>query len=240
MENINLEEKIIIAMDVEERKKALQLTRMLSEAKVIKIGYKLFIKYGTSILQDIKKFNKKIFLDLKLHDIPNTVAEGVRQAVNHRVFMLTLHSLGGKEMMKKAVEIAHEEASKLSIPKPKILAVTILTSLKENELKDVGIQIKIEDEVLKLANLAIEAGVDGIVCSPLEIELIRREIGNNPLIVTPGIRPKWSQKNDQKRIMTPKEAIKKGADYLVIGRPIVKAPDPKEAFSKIINEIKEN
>jgi orotidine-5'-phosphate decarboxylase len=154
--------------------------------------------------------------------------------------MLTIHALGGKEMIKRAVEVANEEADKLSIPKPKILAVTILTSLKEKDLIEIGIQNNVKDEVLNLAKLAIESGVDGIVCSPLEIELLRKNIGKEPLIVTPGIRPLWSQKNDQKRVMTPKEAIEKGADYLVIGRPIIQASNPKQAFLKIIDEIREN
>ncbi|MCP2605327.1 orotidine-5'-phosphate decarboxylase [Candidatus Aminicenantes bacterium AH-873-B07] len=234
------EERIIIALDVDEKEKAFHLVNLLSHTRIFKIGYRLFIKYGVSILKDIQKLNKRIFLDLKLHDIPNTVAEGIREAIYHNVFMLTVHSLGGKEMIEKVVEVAREEADKLSIPKPKILAVTILTSLKEKDLQDIGIQNKIEDEVLKLAHLAIEAGIDGIVCSPKEIELLRRNLGEKPLIVTPGIRPIWSQKNDQKRIMTPREAIQKGADYLVIGRPIISASNPEEAFLKIINEIKKN
>lgn len=240
MKNTDLEEKIIIAMDVEEKEKALNLVRMLRYAKIIKIGYKLFIKYGVSILKDIQKLDKKVFLDLKLHDIPNTVAEGIRQAINHKVFMLTIHALGGREMIKKAVEVAREEADRLSVSKPKILAVTILTSLKEKDLGEIGIQYRVEDEVLNLAKLAIVLGVDGIVCSPLEIELLRKNIGEKPLIVAPGIRPLWSQKNDQKRVMTPKEAIEKGADYLVIGRPIIQAPHPEKAFLRIINEIREN
>ena len=231
------EQRIIVALDVESKKEALSLVRELNKAKIFKIGFKLFISEGISILNEIRGYNKKIFLDLKLHDIPNTIAEAVRQAIHHKIFMLTLHASGGKEMLKKAVETAEEEAKKLSVPKPKLLAVTVLTSLNENDLNELGIFCKPDEQVLRLANLAFEAGVDGIVCSPKEIGLLRKNLGRNVLIVTPGIRPIWSQTHDQKRIMTPKQAICEGADYLVIGRPLIASPSPKEAFSKIVDEI---
>ncbi|MFQ6083025.1 MAG: orotidine-5'-phosphate decarboxylase [Candidatus Aminicenantia bacterium] len=231
-------QRIIIALDVKDKEKAISLVKLLSRAEIFKIGYRLFISQGIPILKAIQEFDKKIFLDLKLHDIPNTVAEAVKQAMRHKIFMLTLHSLGGKEMMTKAVEAAREEAEKLSLPQPKLLAVTILTSLKDEELKEIGILNEVKDQVLKLASLAYQAGVDGIVCSPQEISLLRQHLGNEVLIVTPGVRPLWSVAYDQKRVMTPQDAVLKGADYLVIGRPIIASPSPKKAFSKIIDEIK--
>ncbi len=233
------EQRIIVALDVENRERAISLVKVLNQAEIFKIGYKLFISEGISILREIHKYNKKIFLDLKLHDIPNTVAGAVKQAIHHNVFMLTLHSSGGKEMMRRAVETAREEAEKLSMPKPKLLAVTVLTSLKEGDLREIGIYTKIDKQVLSLASLALEAGVDGIVCSPREISLLRKNLGENSLIITPGIRPAWSQSHDQKRTMTPKQAVQEGADYLVIGRPIIASSNPHEAFQKITGEIQE-
>ena len=232
------EQRIIVALDVENKEKAVSLVKELEQAEIFKIGFKLFVSEGVSIIKDIYKFNKKIFLDLKFHDIPNTVAGAIKHAINHNIFMLTLHSLGGREMLKRAVEAAKEEAERLSIPKPKLLAVTILTSLKETDLNELGVFCKTDEQVLRLANLAYEAGVDGIVCSPKEIALLRKNLEKDVLIVTPGIRPAWARTHDQKRVMTPRQAIQEGADYLVIGRPIIASSNPKEAFLKIVNEIK--
>jgi orotidine-5'-phosphate decarboxylase len=237
---MDLAKRIIVALDVGSRDEALPLIRQLEEVEIFKVGLKLFTAEGPSLLRKVKILRKKIFLDLKLHDIPNTVAEAVKAAIKHGAQMLTLHSSGGLEMMKKAVEAAEKEAEREGTDKPLLLAVTILTSLKDDELQEIGMTADTSKQVLKLAKLAQEAGVDGVVCSPQEIEIIRKEIGKDLLVVVPGIRPSWAVAHDQKRIMTPSLAIQKGADYLVIGRPIIAAPSPQEAFLKIMNELRDS
>ncbi len=239
-EEMDLAKRIIVALDVASREEALPLIRQLEGIEIFKVGLKLFTAEGPSLLKEVKILRKKIFLDLKLHDIPNTVAEAVRAAVRHGAHMLTLHSSGGREMMEKAVEAAAEEAEKEGSDKPLLLAVTILTSLKDDELQEIGMPADTFKQVLRLAKLAQEAGVDGVVCSPQEIEIIRKEIGKDLLVVVPGIRPSWAVAHDQKRIMTPSLAIQKGADYLVIGRPIIASPSPQEAFLKILDELRES
>ena len=234
---MDLARRIIVALDVGSREEALPLIRQLEGVEIFKVGLKLFTAEGPSLLREVKTLRKKIFLDLKLHDIPNTVAEAVKVAVKHGAHMLTLHSSGGREMMERAVDAAKKEAEKEGTDKPLLLAVTILTSLKDDQLQEIGMPADTSTQVLRLAKLAREAGADGVVCSPQEIEIIRKEIGKDLLVVVPGIRPSWAAAHDQKRIMTPSLAIQKGADYLVIGRPIIAAPSPQEAFLKILNEL---
>jgi orotidine-5'-phosphate decarboxylase len=185
----------------------------------------------------IRQKGQKVFLDLKYHDIPNTVAKAGEEATKLNVAMFNLHALGGFEMMKKTVEASRAMAKNLGIPKPIILAVTILTSMDEGALKEVGVQGPIIEEVGRLAFLASKAGVDGVIASPQEIGIIRERCGGKFLIVTPGIRAPSDKKDDQKRTLTPKEAISAGANYLVIGRPIKEAKDPLEAVQKIIEDI---
>lgn len=231
-------EKIIIALDVGTKEEALALTSRLKDAAVFKIGLELFTAEGPHLLEEISRQGKKVFLDLKYHDIPNTVAGAVRSASRHGVFMLTLHTSGGKEMMAAAAKAAKEEAAGRGKSRPFLLGVTILTSLKDDELREVGYGASLADQVLRLAALAQAAGLDGVVCSPQEIEIIKKACGREFLVVTPGIRPPWAAAQDQKRIMTPTEAIRKGADYLVIGRPITAAASPAEAFLRIVDELK--
>lgn len=233
---MDLAKRIIVALDVGSREEALPLIRQLEGVEIFKVGLKLFTAEGPSLLREVKILRKKIFLDLKLHDIPNTVAEVVKVAVKHGAHMLTLHSSGGREMMERAVDAAKKEGT----AKLLLLAVTILTSLKDDGLQEIGMPADTLNQVLRLAKLAREAGVDGVVCSPQEIEIIRKEIGKDLLVVVPGIRPSWAVAHDQKRIMTPSLAIQKGADYLVIGRPIITAPSPHEAFLKILNELRDS
>lgn len=233
---MDLAKRIIVALDVGSREEALPLIRQLEGVEIFKVGLKLFTAEGPSLLREVKILRKKIFLDLKLHDIPNTVAEAVKVAVKHGAHMLTLHSSGGREMMERAVDAAKKEGT----DKPLLLAVTILTSLKDDQLREIGMPADTFTQVLRLAKLAREAGVDGVVCSPQEIEIIRKEIGKDLLVVVPGIRPSWAVAHDQKRIMTPSLAIQKGADYLVIGRPIISAPSPQEAFLKILDELRDS
>jgi orotidine-5'-phosphate decarboxylase len=199
----------------------------------------IFTAEGPRLLEEIAGQRKKLFLDLKYHDIPNTVAGAVRSAAKHGVHMLTLHTSGGREMLAKAAEAAAQEAARSGKSRAYLLGVTVLTSFKESELKDIGVPASVTEQVLRLASLAREAGLDGVVCSPQEIEIIKKELGKDFLVVTPGIRPDWAAAQDQKRIMTPAEALKKGADYIVIGRPITGAPSPHKAFLKIVEELEQ-
>lgn len=233
---IDIAKRIIVALDVEGREEALSLVKRLEKAEIFKVGLKLFTAEGPSLLQEIQNTGKKIFLDLKLHDIPNTVAEAVKMCIKLGAHMLTLHSSGGREMMARAVKAARE-AENRGKTKPLLLAVTILTSLKEEELREIGMNASTRRQVLRLAKLAKEAEMDGVVCSPQEIDIIKEEFGRDFLVITPGIRPSWAVPHDQKRIMTPSLAIKKGADYLVVGRPIIKASSPQKAFLKICEEL---
>lgn len=237
MRRYELASRIIVALDVKTKAEALALVSELSEAVIFKVGLELFTSEGPELIADLQKLDKKVFLDLKLHDIPNTVAEAVRAGVRHGVSLMTIHASGGAEMMAAAVAAAAEESEKRSIPRPLLLGVTVLTSLKDAQLTQVGMSTPTESQVLRLARLAAGAGMDGVVSSPQEIELLRKEIGRSFLIVTPGIRPAWASADDQKRILTPGQAFQKGADYLVIGRPITKAASPAEAFIRIIEEL---
>ena len=237
MTNDDLRKKIIIALDVKNKEEAVAIVSRLKEARTFKVGLELFTAEGPALFKKLKVLRKGIFLDLKLHDIPNTVAGAVRSAVRHGVQMMTIHTSGGREMMTRAAEAARETAEVEKVETPLLLGVTVLTSLKSAELDEVGMKPDVAGQVLRLAGLAKSAGMDGVVCSPLEIEIIRKEHGRDLLIVTPGIRPAWAAAQDQKRIMTPAEAVQKGADYLVIGRPITGAASPQEAFARIVEEL---
>ena len=230
-------DRIIIALDVPTKEEGIALVGRLEDARTFKIGLELFTAEGPALFRKLKVLRKDIFLDLKLHDIPNTVAGAVRSAYRHGVQMMTVHTSGGREMMAKAAEAARAAADAGKGPKPILLGVTVLTSLKGPDLEEVGMGPDVASQVLRLAGLAKAAGLDGVVCSPQEIEVLRREYGRELIIVTPGIRPVWAAAQDQKRIMTPAEAVAKGADYLVIGRPITGAPSPNEAFLRIAEEI---
>jgi orotidine-5'-phosphate decarboxylase len=231
-------EKIIFALDVDHFSEAQRWVNLLKDhIGMFKVGKQLFTHAGPKVIDMIRKKNQKVFLDLKFHDIPNTVAKAGEEATKLEVAMFNLHALGGFEMMKKTVEASREAAKNLGIPRPLILAVTILTSMDESVMKEVGIQGPILEEVGRLAFLSMKAGIDGVVASPKEIGIIRERCGEKFLIVTPGIRLPSEKKDDQKRTLSPKEAISNGADYLVIGRPIKEAKDPLEAVQKIIEDI---
>ncbi len=231
-------EKIIFALDVEHFTEARQWVNTLKDhVGFFKVGKQLFTHAGPKVVDMIRQKNQKVFLDLKFHDIPNTVSRAGEEATKLEVAMFNLHALGGFEMMKKTVDASRAMAKGLGIPKPLILAVTILTSMDEETMKEVGIQGSVQDEVGRLALLASKAGLDGVVASPQEIGLIRQRCGEKFLIVTPGIRSPSDKKDDQKRTMSPKEAIQAGANYVVIGRPIKEAKDPLEAVQRIIEDI---
>ena len=231
-------DKIIFALDVEHFREAQQWVTLLKDhVGMFKVGKQLFTHAGPKVVDMIRQKGQKAFLDLKFHDIPNTVAKAGEEATKLGVAIFNLHALGGLEMMKKTVDASRAAAKSLGIPKPLILAVTILTSMDEETLKEVGVQGPLVEEVGRLASLSLKAGVDGVVASPQEIDIIRQKCGEKFLIVTPGIRHPSDKKDDQKRTMSPKEAITAGANYLVIGRPIKEAKNPLEAVQKIIEDI---
>lgn len=235
---VDPKEKIIFALDVEHFTEAQRWVNLLkNHVGLFKVGKQLFTHAGPKVVDMIRQKGQKVFLDLKFHDIPNTVVKAGEEATKLNVTMFNLHALGGFEMMKKTVEASRAVAKGLNIPKPIILAVTILTSMDEGTLKEVGIQGPLVEEVSRLALLAHRAGVDGVVASPQEIRIIRERCGDKFIIATPGIRSPTDKKDDQKRTLTPKEAILAGANYLVIGRPIKEAKDPIEAVQKIIEDI---
>lgn len=247
MQRCSLDETIIIALNVESLDQAQKLIEATGDrARIYKVGSELFTRCGPAAVKLLKERGKDVFLDLKFHDIPNTVAGAVAAAVALGVKMLNVHASGGVEMMKAAAEAARpkksgsEESRSMgeSVGPPKVLAVTVLTSIDKKILEnEVGCRRKVEEQVLHLARLAKEAGLDGVVASPKEVVLIRENLGRDFLIVTPGIRPLWAAKGDQKRVMTPAEAVRAGADHIVIGRPITASDDPKGAFDRILTEI---
>jgi orotidine-5'-phosphate decarboxylase len=225
------QDKIIIALDVPYTDSALRLIDTLGEAPALcKIGLELFTSQGPSVVKAVQSRGSRVFLDLKFHDIPNTVAHAVKSAAGLGVAMTTLHASGGPVMLEAAAKAA--EGSDLLL-----LAVTVLTSMDSAQLGSTGISVEPKDQVLRLATLASSAGIGGIVCSPLEVTTIRGSLGNNLRIVTPGVRPTWAAAGDQKRVMTPIEAIKAGSDWLVIGRPITAAENPSEAYAKVVAEL---
>lgn len=219
--------EIILALDVDDFLKAKRLINNLYPfIKIFKVGSQLFTSCGPKIIEFINKKGAKVFLDLKFFDIPNTVARAVRVAVRHRVKMMTLHILGDEEMIKAAVLAAKEESRRLRIKKPLLIGVTVLTS-KEAKSSD----------VLILAKMGIECGLDGVVCSAQEAAMLRKNIQGKFVIVTPGIRAKGSFKNDQRRTTTIREAISAGSNFLVVGRPILEAVDPRDAAKALSGEI---
>jgi len=238
--NMTNRDRIIIALDVQTEEEGVGLVSRLKEAVTFKVGLELFTAEGPALFRKLKALRKDIFLDLKLHDIPNTVAGAVRSGLRHGVRMMTIHASGGRTMLAKAAETCREQAEASRRPRPLLLGVTVLTSLKGPDLEEIGMAGNVTEQVLRLAGLAMTAGLDGVVCSPLEIDALRREYGRDMIIVTPGIRPRWAAAQDQKRIMTPAEAVARGADYLVIGRPITGDVSPREAFLRIVQELDQN
>jgi orotidine-5'-phosphate decarboxylase len=228
--------KILFALDVPGMEEVGKWSALLSNrVGMFKIGKQLFTSCGTEAVRKIRDAGGEVFLDLKYHDIPNTVAMATLEAARLGVQLCNLHALGGYEMMATTMEALNREFKGGN--RPKVLAVTVLTSSTADTLAEIGISATVEDQVRKLALLAKRAGVDGVVASPLEVPAIREACGKDFLIVTPGVRPAFASADDQKRIMTPGEAVGAGADYLVIGRPISAASDPVRACEMIIDEI---
>ena len=231
-------ERIIVALDVPDFDAAEKLLQQLQGViTYYKVGFEFFTAYGWKAVELVKKSGAKVFLDLKLHDIPNTVSKTASVICDHEVDMFNVHGLGGFEMMKKTADIVAEKSRGKKV-KPLLIAVTILTSHSQESLTlDLGIPKKVEDQVLHLAALAEKAGLNGVVSSPQEIAALRKSIRKDFLIVTPGIRPAGSATQDQKRVLTPQDALKAGADYLVMGRPITAAADPKQAALSILKDL---
>jgi len=224
---------LILALDLDTREKALHmLDRLGGSLEWVKVGLQLFTAYGPDLVREIAERGYRVFLDLKLHDIPNTVAKSVQSISKLPVDLLTLHASGGAEMLEWA-----ERARADYAPELKLLAVTVLTSMDAAQLRSLNVNADPEAQVPHLAGLSIQAGIPGLVCSPLELPLLRARFGEDPIIVTPGIRPKGSASDEQKRIMTPYEAATAGADYIVVGRPILKAEDPAAAAEAVQAEL---
>jgi orotidine-5'-phosphate decarboxylase len=211
------------------------LLRLSGRVRWAKIGLEMFTACGPDCVREVAGMGYDIFLDLKLHDIPNTVARAVESAGRLPVKMLTLHTAGGREMMRRAVKAQQQTAQQM-----RLLGVTVLTSLGEHDIHETGIKATPEAQVLRLAQLGVESGLDGFVCSPLEIAPLRKQLAPSVRLVVPGIRPAGvGAGDDQTRVMTPAEAANAGADYIVVGRPIFKAPDPAAAAHAILTELAE-
>ena len=235
---MDVNDKLIVALDFSDLASAENIVKKVSPlVKIFKVGKELFTSVGPESVKMIHSYKCRVFLDLKFHDIPNTVGSACEAAANLGVFMMNVHALGGKNMMVSAVQSVHKAAAAKKGTPPKVLGVTVLTSLMDRDLKEVGIAKKVKKEVEDLARLAGQCGLDGVVASGQEIKSIRAGAGKDFLIVTPGVRPVWAAHGDQKRIVTPREAIRLGADYIVVGRPITQHPQPLLAAKKILEEI---
>jgi orotidine-5'-phosphate decarboxylase len=232
-------DKLFVALDVPTAEEALELVRRLSGCtRMFKIGSQLFTAAGPALVRDIVSSGAKVFLDLKYHDIPNTVGAAAAGAARLGVFMFNVHAAGGRQMMRQALEQATEAAESIGKERPLVIGVTMLTSIDASMLGEIGVGRSMDEQVTSLARLAAEAGLDGVVASPQEASLVRRVIDRPQfVVVTPGIRPAGSSMDDQKRVMTPSAAIKAGADYLVVGRSITAAKDPLTALQQVLAEI---
>jgi len=231
--------KLIIALDVETAGEARKLFSLLgAEAGMFKIGSQLFTAAGPEFVREIVAGGGRVFLDLKFHDIPNTVAAACREAVRLGVSLFNVHAAGGSEMMRRAAKTTSETAEREGLPRPALIAVTVLTSADAGVLAEVGVAGALEEQVKLLAKLAASSGLDGVVASPHEIAPVRSVVAReNFLLVTPGVRPSASAHDDQRRVMTPAAAVRAGADYIVVGRAILNAPDPLRAAHEIVAEM---
>ena len=232
-------EKIILALDVSEGDHALEIVEMFRDhVNMFKVGLELFVSAGPRIVQEIQRKGKEVFLDLKFHDIPNTVSKAALAATRLGVSMFNVHTSGGKEMMQRCVDSVVGFCLRENIERPKVLGVTVLTGLTQDVLRDqLNIQHSLKTHVKQLSKLAHDSGLDGVVASGHEVALLRNHFGRNYVIVTPGIRASWSPPDDQRRTMTPREAVREGADYIVLGRTVLEQPDPLRALELITAEI---
>ncbi|WP_337843491.1 orotidine-5'-phosphate decarboxylase [Rheinheimera sp.] len=225
---------VVVALDFEQQQAALNLVSQLDPKLCrLKVGKEMFTHFGPAFVTQLHNRGFDVFLDLKFHDIPNTVAKAVKAAADLGVWMVNVHASGGTRMMAAARDILQPYGAQ----KPLLIAVTVLTSMEQSDLTELGITLTPEQQVLKLAGLTHKAGLDGVVCSAQEASLLKQQFGQNFCLVTPGIRPASASQDDQKRVMTPAQAIAAGVDYMVIGRPITKAADPLAALHSIYQEI---
>ncbi|MCR5176734.1 MAG: orotidine-5'-phosphate decarboxylase [Anaerovibrio sp.] len=232
------DDRLIVALDVHKFSDMEKLVHTLGDSvSYYKVGMELFYSEGAKVISFLKEQGKSIFLDLKLHDIPNTVAEGLCSLMVQGADIMNVHASGGYTMMKTAADRLHEKASEMGIPCPKLIAVTILTSINQEDWAGLGMSSSIGEQVVRLAKLAQKAGLDGVVASPQEAAAIRKACGPDFLIVTPGIRPVGANIDDQSRIAAPASALANGATHLVVGRPIRSAEDPRAAAEAIIKEM---
>ncbi|HEX8637005.1 MAG TPA: orotidine-5'-phosphate decarboxylase [Pyrinomonadaceae bacterium] len=238
-ENLTSKDRIIVALDVETAAAARKIIDEIgSQAGAFKIGLQLFTSAGASFVRETVERGIKVFLDVKFHDIPNTVAKASIEVARLGVWMFNVHAAGGAEMMLRTRESVGEFCEKENMVPPKIIGVTVLTSSNRETLRETGVEREIDSQVVNLARLTAKCGLDGVVASPHETTLIRRNLENpNFIVVTPGIRPDFATNDDQKRVMTPKQAVADGANYLVVGRPVVRADDKLKALRSILAEI---
>jgi len=231
--NPQTDPKLILALDFPSQRQALELVERLSPHQCrLKVGKELFTRAGPALINHLVQQGFGIFLDLKFHDIPNTVASACAAAADLGVWMVNIHAGGGRRMM----EAARERLQQVAEP-PLLIAVTVLTSMQQADLLELGLTSSLQDQVKRLAILARDTGLDGVVCSPQEVALLRQSLGPNFRLVTPGVRPGWAAANDQRRVMTPAQALAAGSDYLVVGRPITQADDPREAAERVLAEM---
>lgn len=231
-------QRLIVPLDVASEAAAIALVKQLPQVQFWKVGLELFVSSGPGILQFLKERDKRIFLDLKFHDIPNTVAGACRAAARYGVDLLTIHATAGKAALQAAETAMAEASAQAGIAPPKLIAITVLTSLSARNLAfDLKIPLELPEYALQMALLAQEAGLGGVVCSPQEVSQLRAVCGEDFLFVCPGVRPAGSQTGDQQRLLTPAAAIQAGADYLVIGRPITTATNPAQVFEQICQEL---
>lgn len=233
--------KLIVVLDVETAREALNLFSALKDvAGMFKIGSQLFTAAGPGIVREIVSAGGRVFLDLKFHDIPNTVASAGVEAARLGVSIFNVHACGGSEMMRRTLEAVSETAERERILRPLIIAITVLTSFDDSTLAEAGFSSGTQEQVKRMARLADAAGLDGVVASPREVKVVRESVGRPDfVVVTPGVRPLGAASDDQRRVMTPAEAVRAGADYLVVGRPILKASDPALAAQQIIEEMQQ-
>jgi orotidine-5'-phosphate decarboxylase len=230
-----MKEKIIIALDVSSRKEALALVESLHPLTgMFKVGMQLFTAEGPAFVRDIVAAGGKVFLDLKFHDIPNTVRKAALEAAKLGVSMMTIHASGAQAMMQA---VSDELREKLGEKKPLVVGVTVLTSMDDGSLRETGVSASMDEQVLRLAKLAEASGLDGVVCSPREIQMIRGAVDPNFRIVTPGVRMHGQAADDQQRTATPREAISSGADYIVVGRAVTNAPHPRTALESLLQSL---
>jgi orotidine-5'-phosphate decarboxylase len=239
-EDVSAKERLIVALDVataDEARRAFDLLR--DSAGMFKVGSQLFTAAGPVFVRELVAAGARVFLDLKFHDIPNTVASASREAVRLGVALFNVHAAGGGEMLRRAADVTSEESARLGVARPNLIAVTVLTSMDSNSLAETGVEAKtVEEQVKRLARLAADCGLDGVVASPHEIAPVRDAVEREPfLVVTPGVRPAAFSHDDQKRVMTPAEAMRAGADFVVVGRAILNSPDPARAAGEVVEEM---